>query len=323
MEQTKLSPVMIDTKWPKYHRIRKMKNKGSDDYYSEDQSFDGIMKSAKELGRDTNIVLYSGGKDSGKILDMLDKNDDLECVLHLDTKTGVQVTQDFVKDECTRRGIKLFIRTPTPLAELYVAFCLEFGFPSVRMHRSIMKMLKFNSMIKFIQEPQFKNKKPALIGGIRKFESKERMGNYNAPITRTMDIWFVNPIFYESNGDVYSYFIDNKLSRTPAYETLGFSGECNCGAFAQYDEAKRLEQTDKKILDKMRWIEFGIEHFGSPEAKKHGKWGRGEYGADDAVQQEILERFFTKDELEIVDRLESVVCGTECGPGTMKGMLDY
>lgn len=312
----------IDTKWPKNHRMKKTKLKGSEDFHSEDHSFEGIMKTVKNLGRDTLIVLYSGGKDSGKVLDILDKQKQIYAVLHLNTNTGVRQTREFVESECQRRGVKLFVRSPTPLAFAYVAYSMEFGFVGPRMHSAIMKILKYNTMKKFIQEPQFLKKNPILIGGIRKFESKERMGNYNAPITRENDLWFANPIFYETDQEVYQYFIENNLKRSPAYETLGFSGECMCGAFAEHDEAKRLEQTDPDRLDFFRWIEEGIRRWGTPEAKKYGKWGRGSYGANDAVDQEILAKFFDEDEMNIAKRLESLTCGSECGSGTMKGMND-
>lgn len=322
MKQTKLAPLMVTSKWPKGHKIRKTKG-GSHDYYSKDESFDGIIQTAKELGRDTFIVGFSGGKDSGMVLDQADKKGELYGVFHIDTKTGVKVTQDFVKDVCQSRGLKLFIRTPTPLAFAYVAFCLEFGFPGPSMHSAVMKLLKYNTMKKFVQEPEFKGRNPAILGGIRKFESKERMGNYDAPITQDGTLWFVNPIFYRSDGEVYSYFLDNKLKRSPSYETMGFSGECNCGAFATHDEAKRLQQTDPDRADFISWIEEGIQRWGTPEAKKHSKWGRGEYGMDNARLQEMINRFFDKDEIKIMKRLEAMSCGSECGAGTMRSAIDY
>ena len=324
MKQTTLSDVKVDTHWPKGHRMRKTKTKGTEDFYPDEKTPEGIMKKAKELGLDTFIIAYSGGKDSGMVLDILTKSGDADAVLHLNTHTGVASTLEFVKDICVNKyDIQLFIRSPTPLAFAYVAFCLEFGFPGPRMHAAIMKILKYNSMKKFIQEHRFDNKKVALVGGIRKFESKERMGHYDAPITRERDLWMVNPLFYETDKAVYEYFLKNGLSRCPAYETLGFSGECNCGSFAEHDEAKRLEQTDKNLLDFLRWIEEGIRRWGTPEAKKYGKWGRGEYGADNALSQKMLDLFFDDDEKEDVKRIEALVCGTECAPGTMRSAVDY
>ncbi len=321
--QTTLLEKRVSKRWPKHHRMRKTKNSGTDDYYPEEKTFESIIKKAKELGIDTFVVGFSGGKDSGKVLDKTQKIGICHAVLHLDTKIGVKPTRLFVEDECTKRNLKLFVRPPTPLAFAYVAFCLEFGFPGPKLHAAIMKILKYNSMKKFIQEPQFRNKKVAIVGGIRKFESKERMANYDAPITREGDLWFVNPIFYEKDNEVYRYFIENNLKRSPSYEVLGFSGECMCGSYAGHDEAKRLERIDPDLLDMFSWIEEGIRRWGTPEAKKYGKWGKGGYGAADAKMQNILGLFFDPEEIKDSKRIENITCGSECGPGTMRGQLDY
>jgi 3'-phosphoadenosine 5'-phosphosulfate sulfotransferase (PAPS reductase)/FAD synthetase len=321
-EQTKLSEVTLNTRSPKHHRLRKKKS-FQKDYDVEATDFEGIIKEAEKLGRDTFIVGYSGGKDSGKVLHKLNEMGKLYGVLHLKTNTGVQATEDFVIDECKRLGVKLFIREPTPLSFSYVAYCLQFGFPSVRLHSSIMKILKYNSMKKFIQEPQFKNKNPAIVGGIRKFESERRFGSYESPITQETDLWFVNPIFNESVEEVYEYFLKNGLRRSPTYETLGFSGECLCGCFATIDEAQMLKKVDPNRFEFLEWIADGIKRFGSPEAKKYSKWGKdGVADMEKIREQEILEIFFDSDEMKNIKSMELNSCGSECGASTLRGTMD-
>lgn len=321
MKQTKLSELKITTRSPKGHKIHKLKPYHKE-YNVESTDFEGIIKEAEKLGIDTFIVGYSGGKDSGKVLDKLIKMGKCGGVLHLKTNTGVKITEDFVIKQCEDLGVKLYIREPTPLSYAYVAYCLQFGFPGPNMHSAIMKILKYNTMKKFVQEPEFKGKHPAIIGGVRKNESIRRMGNYETPITEDTGLWFVNPIFYESDEDVYRYFLDNKLKRSPSYETLGFSGECMCGSFAVRGEAQLLKSVDPERFEFMEWITDGIKRFGSKEAKKYSKWGETQ-DFDSVRNQQLLELFFDKDEIKHIDKMNLNSCGSECGAGTMRGMMDY
>jgi phosphoadenosine phosphosulfate reductase len=320
-DQTTLSEIKITTKSPKYHRVKKKKF-FQKDYEIKSKNFEGIIKEAEDLGIDSFIVGYSGGKDSGKVLHKLNKMGKLYGVLHLRTNTGVYSTEEFVIKQCKEMDVKLFIREPTPLAFAYVAYCLQFGFPGANMHSSIMKILKYNTMKKFIQEPQFNGKHPAIVGGVRKWESTRRLGSYNSPVTQESDLWFVNPLFYESTEKVYEYFIKNGLKKAPSYDTLGFSGECMCGSFAQRGEAQLLKEIDPKRFEFIEWITDGIKRFGTKEAKKYSKWGVSQ-DFDDIRNQQLLKTFFDEDEIKHIDKMSVNVCGAECGPGSMKGALDY
>lgn len=321
MEQSKLSDPLMSTRSPKGHKTQRKKFYQKD-HYINSRDFDGIIKEAENLGRDTFIVGYSGGKDSGKVLDRLLKMNKLHGVLHLKTNTGVKITEDFVIKQCKDLGVKLYIREPTPLSFSYVAYCLQFGFPGPNMHSAIMKILKYNTMKKFVQEPEFKDMNPVIVGGVRKLESVRRMGNYETPITEESGLWFCNPLFYETDEQVYRYFIENGLKRSPSYETLGFSGECMCGSFAVKGEAQLLKQIDPQRFEFMEWITDGIKRFGSNEAKKYSKWGETQ-DFNSIRNQKLLEVFFTEDEIKHIDKMAMNTCGSECGAGTMKGMMDY
>jgi 3'-phosphoadenosine 5'-phosphosulfate sulfotransferase (PAPS reductase)/FAD synthetase len=324
MKQERLSPITKTETWPKNHKITLTKKFFQKDYPVKSTTFEGIINEAGFLGIDTFIAGYSGGKDSGMVVDKLYQANMLDGVFHIRTNTGVQVTEDFVIDQCQSLGVKLDIREPTPLAYAYVAFCLEFGFPGPKLHSSIMKILKYRTMKKYVQEPQFKNKHPAIVAGVRKTESTRRFASaaYNSPITQETGLWFVNPLFYESDENVYRYFIENNLKRSPSYDTLGFSGECMCGCYAGYDEAKLLEQVDPKRFAMMQWITEGIKKFGTNRAKRHAKWGA-TTDLEDSENQEVLERFFSPDEIANIDKMAVMACGDECGPGTMNGMENY
>ena len=127
----------------------------------------------------------------------------------------------------------MHIREPTPYAFVYVAICLEVGFPDHGLHDMIIKYLKYYTMLKFVTEPQFKGRKPVLMSGIRKFESTRRKLNYVHPINDDSGkLWFGCPIFYESDKEVYRYYIENQVKCSPVYDTYPNSMECECGCFA-------------------------------------------------------------------------------------------
>ncbi len=264
------------------------------------------------------IVGYSGGKDSGVVLHRLNDLGLCSGVLFLDTKVGVRQTKQFVEDQCYSLGLPLYTREPSPLSFAYVAYCLQFGFPGPRMHSAIMKILKYNSMKKFAQDPRW-NKTMAIVGGVRKSESQRRFGSYNTPITKETPLWFVNPIFHESQESVYEFFLKNNIKKSPTYDTLGFSGECMCGSFATKEEAMLIKKVDPELFELIEWITQGIKKFGTATAKKYSKWGATS-DFDDVINQQILENFFTPEEQANLESMELNTCGTDCGPGTLRGM---
>lgn len=312
-------PYELSVEFPKNHR-RYAKSGQQKQYQSKDMSVKGIIQTTKDLGRDTFIVAYSGGKDSGTVLDIMQNEDEVYGVLHLKTNTGVKPTEDFVKDVCQSRGLKLFIREPTPFKFIYVAMVLQTGFPSYFLHALYMKNLKYRPMQKFIAEPQFKGRNPCIVSGVRKFESVRRMGNYDAPINSEGDMWFMMPIFEWTNEQVYQYYLEKKLTRSPAYEKAKTSLECGCGSFASKNEFAAIEALDPNRAEFFKWIKYGIIHFGSEKAKQYADWGHQKMNDEETLQSlaDILEM-----DIDEIKNIEKMVCGAECGAGTMRGMTDF
>ncbi len=286
------------------------------------QTFDEILAEAKDTyGIDEFVVGYSGGKDSGVVLDRLVDKKITKKVLHLDTKTGLQVTQDFVIEQCKNYNLKLNIRTPPPFPYIFAAIVLSHGFSGPFMHKMFLKYLKYKTIQKFLAEPQFKGKRVAIVTGVQKFESQARMGRYDHPITQDGEMWQVMPIFYESQGSVYRYYIENSIKKSKAYDYTDTSLECGCGSYAQRNDAEAIEALDPHLGKYFKWLEYGIIHFGSEQAKKYSKWGGIGMTAREA-QHTLLE--VLEEETEGTwDAIERFVCGEGCGAGTMKGMTDY
>src|SRR3990167_5285301 len=132
-QQTTLAPIMLTTKWPKNHKLRMPKKKWLKYYEVENKDFESILTKTTEVVHEVlnkeprYITAWSGGKDGAVVLDKLYKSNRLDSVFYIKTNTGVQPTEDFLKDYCISLGVKLHIREPTPLAFAYVALVLEIG----------------------------------------------------------------------------------------------------------------------------------------------------------------------------------------------------
>jgi len=241
-KQTELFEQVVTTRFPKNHRLQIPKKTHLTFYDVKDHSTESILNKTKELGRDTFIVALSGGKDSSVVLDKATKLIEVDSAFYIKTNVGVTITETYTRDLCQSHGIQLHIREPTPHPFIYVAICLEMGFPSYDLHDMIMSYLKYKTMWKFITEPQFKHKKPVLLSGVRKFESTRRKFKYAQPIASDSDkLWFSCPIFYESDEQVYKYYLTNNLTRSPVY-AMGAtdSMECKCGCFASSPQEMEL-----------------------------------------------------------------------------------
>lgn len=297
--------------------------KGTLKFYAvKNKTFDGIIEELETVHNRTSFYsLFSGGKDSMTVTHKLSEMNKLRAVVHIKTNVGLEITTDFVKDTCQEHGWPLHIIEPSPKFT-YASHVLQYGFPGPTFHRQIMGRLKYKTMRNFAFSVDKKNH--CLISGIRKFESKRRMGNYLHPIQRQGSLWFGSPIFYYSSEETYRYVHENGLKISPAYKLgLGTSGECLCGAFASKGEKLRIKEIDPKLADYIDWLEQGIEKFGTKEAKKYPKWGQQSKMSELQEQQQMKQFFDENPDLKIVDEVESLVCGSECGPGTMRGMMDF
>lgn len=272
-------------------------------------------------GRSKFYALSSGGKDSISLTHWLDSIGKLEAVVHIKTNVGLSMTTDFIIELCEKMNWKLFLIEPSPKFT-YASHVLQYGFPGPAFHRLIMGKLKYKTMRDFALTIDRKNH--CLISGVRKFESVRRMGNYPEPIQSDGSMWFGCPFFYKTTEETYRYVHENGLSISPAYKTgLGTSGECMCGSFATSGEKDLIRKLDPKLANYIQWLEEGIEKFGTKEAKRYPKWGN-QAKMSELEQQQQLTQFFTENpDLKDVNEIESLICGAECGPGSMRGMLDY
>ncbi len=324
--QSKLSKPtkeMVTTVWPKNHKLRLPKKLWLDYHEPETMNYDGILNKIDEiLPNHQKIVAFSGGKDSGVVLKKLLDKELVERAFFIRTNIGSKITEDFCIDTCKSYGIPIDIREPVPHAFIYIALCLELGFPSYKTHGLLMRVLKYQTMFKYVTEPQFKKRKAVLMSGVRKYESERRKFNYNQPINVDSNkLWFCCPIFYETNEDVYRYYVESNLKKSPVYDWAGTSLECACGSFSAQRDLELVKKNDPELFKKIMWIKQGIEWFGHDYAKERSNWGNSKPESDDKIQQ-IMTKFLGENVQHASD-VSQMVCGTECGAGTMRDVVDF
>jgi len=305
----------------KIYNARNKKKGKHNRYYTDARTFEDIIHEVENVhGRKNFYCLFSGGKDSMTCAHKLNEMGKLKSIVHIKTYVGLQMTEDYVRDVCREYNWPLRIIEPA-MKYIYAARVLEYGFPLNDNHRIIMGYLKYHAMHNFALQDKEDH---CLVSGIRKMESSRRSKNYLTPIQRDGSVWFCNPIFYYSGEETYRYIHENGLRISPAYETsLKISGDCLCGSFSTHRDKVALRDIDPKLADYIEWLEIGIEKFGTKHAKKYGKWG-GSAKMSDLEQQQQLDKFIGDNPLlGHISEMESQICGAECGPGTLRGLIDY
>lgn len=211
-------------------------------------------------------ALFSGGTDSTTMLDLCQHSNALDGVVFIDTTCGVKATQDFVEQECARRGLTLHIIRPT---KDYWTIVRERGFFGPKDHPYAYRFLKKDAIRRFKRE-KHPGEDIMFFTGMRASESKRRMA-HGAADRKEEGIWWVNPIRHWSQGEKDEYLDLHDLPINPVSDVLGKSGECNCGCFAHPADKEVLRDLDPNLARNIDEAEHYLEAQGSP----YCKWGPG------------------------------------------------
>lgn len=266
---------------------------------------------------DSMYVLYSGGKDSSVTLDFIRKQfpKQFKGAVFTNVGLGSQGTRQFVIDYCHRKDIPLFLTYPKEEHNFYHT-ALNKGFATKGSHRIWMGYLKYHSWYYFIRDYARKTKgqNPIYISGVRKKESKQRdqIKNYTRePIDKNATMTFARPMFFQNGVQLWDYFLENNLEKTPTYEWLNRSGECYCGAYTEPWDLQMMKTHDRFAFDTIQWMEEQIKLLGTEYAKRHWMWGEVKHSTEDIENQMTLDDYLILDD-GVKLSLNDDLCGESC-----------
>lgn len=280
--------------------------------WDEPQTPNQIMDEAiKEYDIEKIYVLFSGGKDSVCVVDFIAKNYPKQFAGAVFTNVGLGAieTRKFVINYCKEKGWKLWL-TWADDRKRFINILLEHGWASKGSHRIWMGYLKFHTWYYFLKYRKQLGEKACFVSGVRKKESMQRnkIKKYTRkPVDVNASMIFIKPFLYKNGEQLWNYFIDNELKKTPVYEWLNRSGECYCGAYTEEWDLKMLQTHDPLAFETIQYYEKLIQKIGTDEAKRHSKWGS-KSSTNDIINQETIDNFFGKDIIQVNDDY----CGESC-----------
>lgn len=237
-------------------------------------------------------ALLSGGKDSICTASVLCKRGELDGCVFVDTGIAAPDTRPFVERLCKEKGWPLLITHPK---RTYEEIVLQYGFPKNLVgHSWAFGILKEYAMRAARDEL---GKSTVFASGARAAESARRAKNVARGFRHNGHLRIINPIEDWSTPRVWSYLRTEGLPVSPAYLSVGRSGDCFCGAFSQRGEQRIIARVYPDMAKRIRALERKVdtEAHPFPENRWGSKRSKGGFG--------ILDGQMT---------LERIICGGDC-----------
>lgn len=201
-----------------------------------------------------SFALFSGGHDSLVSTHYCMENGLTNCVAHLDTNTGIDANEDFVREVCDEYGWPLVVYQARMTLEEFAA---EWGFPKASSHSWAYRYFKERPLQRLARDATADSSDEIYFyTGVRKDESQRRMENISADEegeTEHNHPWqWKSPIADWTKEDCVDYMDEHDLPENPVVDDIHRSGECYCGAYAYRDE--ELIDLQVEYEDQYEWL---------------------------------------------------------------------
>lgn len=217
------------------------------------------------------IVGYTGGFDSNVALKLATMFFKVDAAFTCDTTIAAKETLDNCKNVAEYVYKLRYIRRAPPYAGLeqnhntYFEIVKKHGFPgkTKTAHNWMYRWLKDHTVNKIISSfrENKRNRPVVIISGSRKYESVRRMGTSQDITIQGNNIW-LNICNEWTNSEVNAFATDNKIDRyrSPISKSVGVSGECFCGCFAQKNELKEIKIASPSTYEKIMYIDKWLKN---------------------------------------------------------------
>jgi 3'-phosphoadenosine 5'-phosphosulfate sulfotransferase (PAPS reductase)/FAD synthetase len=226
-------------------------------------------------------ALMSGGHDSLCATHLASGLPGFSGVVHVNTGIGIEATRAFVRETCARHGWPLLeLHPPGPpyrdkhgrpwgvaTDTAYESLVLKWGFPGPRGHTLVYNRLKERCLAALLRRHPGR-RKVALVTGVRRQESRRRMGHIVAEQTDGRRLW-VAPLCYWSDDDKRAYIAAEGLPENPVAKRLCMSGECLCGCYARPEELAEVRAVCPRTYAYIRSLEERVRAAGLARCR----WG--------------------------------------------------
>jgi 3'-phosphoadenosine 5'-phosphosulfate sulfotransferase (PAPS reductase)/FAD synthetase len=227
-----------------------------------------ILEGAIAEHRPSHVfAMFSGGNDSVCAAHLASLLPQFSGTVHIHTGIGIRETRRHAYNMAQRFGWPFRIYRPAK-GNRYHELVTEHGFPGPFHHRKMYNRLKQRNVERLVREhKQHRMDKVMLVTGVRRQESKRRMGGLDEVDVVGAQVW-VAPIINWSVEHKEKYMYTHAIPGNPVTAKLCMSGECLCGAFASPGELEEIRFWYPKAAAEIDRLAERCR-----EAGVHAKWG--------------------------------------------------
>lgn len=234
-----------------------------------------VFKAIEDYKPYAIVAMFSGGTDSLAALKAAQwAGINIDALVHINTRTGIQETTDFVRTFAARQGLRYL---EGDAGSAYQDYVRRKGFigKGTSAHAIAYHILKATPIRQLISRNFRQGKRGRnvlLLNGVRQEESDNRKRQYSGAYYdidsgAKSNIW-VNLIWDWSKVDCFELIKDYALPRNPVAKALHRSGECMCGTMQ--DDTDRVMAAGFYPLWGMKM------HYLEQEVMSAHPWGWGE-----------------------------------------------